>query len=113
MNDAIKKSLTDILMCIDGIHFHLQGKQDFIWYQNSITVKRAVERELSILGEAVARILKVEKDFPLSKAPEIIAFRNRVIHAYDAVDDNLVWKIIVKDIPVLHQEVVKLINHSL
>ncbi len=109
MSDAIKKSLTDILMCIDGINFHLQGKRDFNWYQNSYTVKRAVERELSIIGEAINRITKNDKDFPLSKAAEIIAFRNRVIHAYDAVDDNLVWKIIVKDLPVLHQEVLKLI----
>jgi len=109
MSDAIKKSLTDILMCIDGINFHLQGKRDFNWYQNSLTVKRAVERELSIIGEAVNRILKTDKDFPLSKAPEIIGFRNRVIHAYDAVDDNLVWKMIIKDLPVLHQEVLKLI----
>jgi uncharacterized protein with HEPN domain len=101
MNDVIKKSLTDILICIDGINFHLQGKRDFLWYTNSITVKRAVERELSINGEAVNRILRMDKDFPLSKAAEIIAFRNRVIHAYDAVDDNLVWKIIIKDIPVL------------
>ncbi len=110
MNDSIRKSLSDILMWIDGVNFHLQGKQDFNWYQNSLTVKRAVERELSIIGESVNRILKMEKDFPLSKAAEIIAFRNRVIHAYDAVDDNLVWKIIVKDLPVLHQEVLKLIN---
>ncbi|HCZ35008.1 MAG TPA: hypothetical protein DHV26_03690 [Cytophagales bacterium] len=108
MNNQIKKSLTDILICIDGINFHLQGKQDFVWYTNSITVKRAVERELSIIGEAVSRILKSDKNFPLSKAPEIIAFRNRVIHAYDAVDDNLVWKIIVKDIPVLQREILAL-----
>lgn len=107
MNDSIRKSLSDFLMCIDGVNFHLQGKQDFNWYQNSLTVKRAVERELSIIGESVNRILKMEKDFPLSKAAETIAFRNRVIHAYD---DNLVWKIIVKDLPVLHQEVLKLIN---
>jgi len=108
MSDAIKKSLTDILMCIDGINFHLQGKRDFNWYQNSLTVKRVVERELSIIGEAVNRILNTDKDFPLSKAPEIIGFRNRVIHAYDTVDDNLVWKIIIKDLPVLYQ-VLKLI----
>ncbi len=109
MSDLIKKSLSDILMSIDGIHIHLQGKTDFHWYQKSITVKRAVERELSIIGEAVNRILKEDKDFPLNSAPQIISFRNRVIHAYDSVDDNLVWKIIIKDIPLLHHEVIKLL----
>ena len=81
MSDVIKKSLSDILMSIDGIHVHLQGKTDFRWYQKSITVKRAVERELSIIGEAVNRILKEDKNFPLSSAKQIISFRNRVIHS--------------------------------
>jgi uncharacterized protein with HEPN domain len=109
MNDIIKKSLTDILMSIDGIEYHLQNKRDFAWYQSHLTVKRAVERELGIIGEAINRILKLDKDFPLSRAKEIISFRNRVIHAYDAVDDNLVWKIIIKDIPVLRHEIVKIL----
>lgn len=109
MSDVIKKSLSDILMSIDGIHVHLQGKSDFQWYQKSITVKRAVERELSIIGEAVNRILKEDKNFPLSSAHQIISFRNRVIHSYDSVDDNLVWKIIIKDLPILHSEILKLL----
>ncbi len=96
-------------MSIDGINVHLSGKYDFNTYAKSFTIKRAVERELSIIGEAVNRILKEEKDFPLSNAPQIISFRNRVIHSYDAVDDNLVWKIIMKDLPILQKEVEKLL----
>lgn len=96
-------------LSIDGIYVHLQGKNDFNWYQKSITVKRAVERELSIIGEAVNRILKEDKNFPLSSARQIISFRNRVIHSYDSVDDNLVWKIIIRDIPILHAEVLRLL----
>jgi uncharacterized protein with HEPN domain len=110
MSDSIKKSLTDILMCIDGIHFHLQGQSDFIRYKNSNTAKRAVERELTIIGEAVSRIMKEDKSFPLSRAKEIIAFRNRVIHSYDAVDDNLVWKILDRDLPILHEEVIRFLK---
>lgn len=96
-------------MCIDGIYYHLQGRLDFKWYAESLTVKRAVERELSIIGEAVNRVLKEDKNIGLSRAKEIIAFRNRVIHSYDAVDDNLVWKIIMHDLPVLHREVLALL----
>ncbi|HRE67269.1 MAG TPA: DUF86 domain-containing protein [Cyclobacteriaceae bacterium] len=96
-------------MCIDGIYYHLQGRRDFKWYAESLTVKRAVERELSIIGEAVNRVLKEDKNIGLSRAKEIIAFRNRVIHSYDAVDDNLVWKIIMHDLPVLHREVLALL----
>jgi len=38
--------------------------------------------------------------------------RNRVIHAYDSVDDILIWKIIVKDLPILLEEATKLINEN-
>jgi uncharacterized protein with HEPN domain len=108
--NATKKYLTDILMCIEGIEFHLRNNRNFAYYQKSPTIKRAVERELTIIGEAVNRILKLDPEFKLSRAKEIIAFRNRVIHAYDAVDDNLVWKIIQKDLPVLRDEILKIIS---
>ena len=87
MSDSIKKSLTDMLAGIEGIEFHLGGK-----------IKRSVERDLEIIGEAASRILKEDNEFPLPLARQIISFRNRVIHGYDSVDDNLVWKIIIKDI---------------
>ena len=109
MSDPIKKSLTDILMSIEGIEYHLGGKRDFIWYQAHPTVKRAVERELEIIGEAVGRILKLDKDFPLPEARQIVSFRNRVIHNYDSVDDNLVWKIVMKDIPTLRAEIARIL----
>jgi hypothetical protein len=38
MNDPIRKSLTDILMSIDGIDYHLGGKRNFTWYQANPTV---------------------------------------------------------------------------
>ena len=98
MNDFIKKSLIDILVSIDGIDYHLAGNEDFQIYLQKPTTRRAVERELEIIGEAVNRILKVDADFPLSKARQIISFRNHVIHSYDTVDHNLVWKVIVIDL---------------
>jgi uncharacterized protein with HEPN domain len=110
MNDLIKKSLTDILMGIGGIDFHLDGKLDFQIYLQRPTARRAVERELEIIGEAVNRILKADSSFPLSKARQIISFRNRVIHSYDAVDHNLVWKIVIKDLPILKSEVAELLK---
>lgn len=110
MNENIKKYLSDILNSIHYIDIHLANKRNFNLYTDNLTIKRAVEREMGIIGEAVTRILKENKDFPLAKAREIIAFRNRVIHAYDAVDDNLVWKIIIKDLPDLERNVKELLN---
>ena len=110
MNDVIKKSLSDILTSIDAIDYHLQGKRDFNFYVKNLTIKRAVERELTIIGEAVNRILKEDNQFELKESKKIISFRNRVIHSYDAVDDNLVWKVIIRDIPSLKAEVKNLLE---
>jgi len=110
MKDEINKYLTDIINWIEGIDIHLGANKDFTFYYSSITVKRAVERELEIIGEAVSRILKTHPGFPVSYARTIVDLRNRVIHAYDAIDDNLVWRIIIKDIPILKTEVEMLLK---
>ena len=105
MSDEINKYLTDIINSVEGIDIHLSHKRDFLYYSTNVTVKRAVEREIEIIGEAVSRILKIDLNFPISYARTIVDLRNRVIHAYDAIDDNLMWRIIVKDIPILKTEV--------
>ena len=110
MNNEINKYLRDILNSIQAIDIHLGGKKDFLFYTKNITVKRAVERELEIIGEATNRILKADPDFPIAQARVIVGLRNRVIHSYDAVDDNLVWRIISKDVPFLKAEVENLLN---
>lgn len=69
--------------------------------QNNLTLRRTVEREFEIIGEAINRILKIDASYPVSYAKTIVSMRNRVIHRCDSVDDNLIRKIIVKDIPVL------------
>ena len=105
MNEDILKSLEDIRTAIASIDLHLPGKRDFNFYTTHLTNKRAVERELEIIGEAVNRILKIDAAFPISYARVIIGLRNRVIHGYDTIDDNLMWRIVVRDIPALKDEV--------
>jgi uncharacterized protein with HEPN domain len=110
MSDQINKYLTDIIIAIQGIDIHLGEKKDFLVYSSNITIKRAVERELEIIGEAVNRILKLDENFSISYAKTIVGLRNRVIHAYDAIDDNLVWRIVMVDIPILKTEVEELLK---
>ena len=64
-----------------------------------------MERELEIIGEATNRILKIDGSIAISNARRIVDLRNRVIHAYDAVDDVIVWSIVVKSLPGLKQEI--------
>lgn len=105
MNEDVLKWLEDIRTSIESIDVHLQRKRDFHFYTSNLTNKRAVEREIEIIGEAVNRILKTEPDFPISHARIIVGLRNRVIHGYDTIDDNLMWRIVVRDIPTLKNEV--------
>lgn len=58
MDERILKWLFDIKMSIDEINefFHNEEK-DFFKYQNNVMLKRAVERNLEIIGEAINRIV--------------------------------------------------------
>jgi len=50
MTTQIKKSLFDIQSSITAISIHLGSNRNFFEYQNNLTVKRAIERELEIIG---------------------------------------------------------------
>lgn len=110
MTDEMKKLLTDIEQAILNIDIHLQAKRNFTEFTENITIRRAVERELEIIGEATNNLLKTDAAFPLSHTRKVVDLRNRVIHAYDDVDETVIWKVIVTDIPVLLQEVQQLLT---
>jgi uncharacterized protein with HEPN domain len=68
---------------------------------------------LEIIGEATNNLIKIDPAFPVSSARKIVNLRNRVIHAYDDVDETIIWKVVVKDIPVLLQEIQQLLLYIL
>lgn len=100
-----RKLLTDIAVAAASIDDYLEGERNFSKYMASKIKRRAVERELEIIGEAVNSLLKLNPEVPLSYARIVVDLRNRIIHAYDAVNHTIIWKIIMKDIPVLLREV--------
>lgn len=111
MEKAIIKLLYDIKLSIDAISIHIKGNNNFFDYQQNLTVKRAVERELEIIGEAVNRILKIEPNFELNNARRIVDLRNLIIHGYDAVDDETIWAIINRHVPELEKDIDKLLEN--
>ena len=78
--------------------------------KQSKTKRRAVERELEIIGEAVNRLLKLNSTIEISFARIIVDLRNKVIHSYDSIDNEIIWKVVMKDIPILKAEAVYLIE---
>ena len=109
-NTEILKLLYDINDCIESIDEHLNFTRDFNSFMQNKTQRRAVERELEIIGEAVGRLLKIEPSVKISYARIIVDLRNKVIHAYDSVDYNIIWRVIIKNIPTLKAEIADLLT---
>ncbi|MBU0488714.1 MAG: DUF86 domain-containing protein [Bacteroidetes bacterium] len=110
MQREIKKYLFDIIESIDSIEEYLGGKRDFNLYLANKLLRRAIERELEIIGEATSRILKIDSSVSIEDARRIVDLRNLVIHGYDKIDDVIMWGIISKDIPNLKDQVQQLLS---
>lgn len=80
-------------------------KQDFSEYLNNKILRRAIEREIEIIGEAINRALKQDPDLQIENARRIVDTRNWVIHGYDKVDDAIIWGIVLNHLPKLQQEI--------
>lgn len=109
MQRNIQKYLLDIKESIDSIYTYLGDNRDFSLYKGNKLLRRGVEREIEIIGEAVNNILKIDSAIEISYARRIVDLRNWVIHGYDKVDDVIIWGVISKDIPKLKEQVEKLI----
>jgi uncharacterized protein with HEPN domain len=108
----IKKYLIDISESISHIEEFTEGVDSFFDYEKNLLVKRAVERELEIIGEAMRRILDINEDIGIQHSRRIVDLRNRVIHGYDKVDDAVIWGILKKHIPLLKSEVKELLEEE-
>jgi uncharacterized protein with HEPN domain len=69
-------------------------------YAQKLLIRSAVERQLEILGEACARLANVDgKLFEhVPTARLAIGLRNRIIHGYDAIDDETVYLTVQQDL---------------
>ena len=88
-NIDIKAYLKDIELSITEIFDFLPAKRDFNSFQNDLKTRKAVERNIEIIGEAMDRILKIDPSFPISDSRKIVDTRNRIIHGYDSVSEDV------------------------
>jgi len=104
---TIKKYLFDIKTAIDSIEEYVDHVDTLEMYQKNKLIRRAVEREIEIIGEATNKILKLDETVTIEHARKIVDTRNWVIHGYDSVDDKIIWGIITKYLPQLKSEAEK------
>ena len=111
-NRSLKKYLYDVQLSIVSIYEYLGNKRDFFEYENNKQLRRAVERELDIIGEAVNHLLALDETIAIDNARRIVDLRNFVIHGYDKVDNVIIWGVISRDPPKLKEQVDKLLDEQ-
>ena len=111
MDNDIKAWLYDILNAIMEIEsFFNDNTKEFTKYQNDLRTKRAVERNVEIIGKALNRILKRDGTIVISNSRKIVDTRNRIIHGYDTVSDDVIWGIVIRHLPILQTEIQTLLG---
>jgi len=111
--DRAEDYLEHILTSLERIQQYTSGKSAADFMADTL-LQDAVLRNLSIIGEAAHRLLAdcpdyaaAHPDLPLAK---IYATRNRVTHAYDEVDIEIIWNLILFDVPDLLPKIVAALN---
>ena len=106
----IKIFLADIERSISEIFEFLPEKRIFAEFQKDLKTRKAVERNIEIIGEAMNRILKIDPLFPIEASRKIVDTRNRIIHGYDSISEDVLWLIVVNYLPDLEKRVKELLE---
>ena len=106
MRRDLKVYLWDLQKALAEIEIFIADKT-FHDYQAERMLQRAVERDFILIGEILSRILHHFPDTKgrIDQAREITGFRNILVHEYDRIKDDVVWKIITTSVPRLKIQV--------
>jgi uncharacterized protein with HEPN domain len=108
-----KKYLYDIQQAAGRIADFTAGK-GFEDYRSNAMLRGAVERQFEIIGEALARLIRLDETLAtrITEQRRIVAFRNALIHGYADVDDRVVWDVVETKLPVLRREIKALLSEA-
>lgn len=110
---SVEKYLNDILDSITQIESYFDTfPRRFDVYCETPMMQRAIQMNISIIGEATNKLLKIVPGIPISKARKIVDTRNYMIHGYDSVSHDMVWSIVINHLPLLKEEVVKILTET-
>lgn len=103
--------LQDILDAIADVESFFAGyTMRYENFEKDFLRRSAVERKAEIMGEAMNRIKKADASVDIPNARAIIDTRNRIIHAYDNVQPEFLWGLVIRHIPELKKDVERLIS---
>lgn len=111
MDNLIKKHLSDILIAIEEIESFFGDKpKQYDDFFSDLCLRRAIERDIEIIGEATNRILKIKEDIQITNSRKIVDARNYIIHGYDSLSVDILWSIVINHLPKLKKEVILLLQ---
>ncbi len=111
MKLRLKAHLNDILEAINDIDSFIGEQKIFEQFVNNKLINSAVERKFEIIGKAMNRLKRDAPEMVIENQRAIISFRNRVIHAYDSIDKEVIWAIVINHLPKLKAEVETLLKN--
>ena len=113
MDDLIKKHMQDILTAIEEVESFFGDKPKlFEDFYSNLCLRRAIERNIEIIGEAMNRILKADKNIAITNSRKIVDARNYIIHGYDSLSADILWSMVVNHLPRLKDEVTALLANE-
>ncbi len=111
MDENINKHLHDILDAINEIESFFGDKPKYFnEFCNDLCLRRAVERDIEIIGEAMNRILKEDRNIAITNSRKIVDARNYIIHGYDSLSADILWSIVINHLPKLKEEALALLE---
>ena len=110
MEDRIKKYLLDVLTAIEEVESFFDNKPKlFDDFYSDLLLRRAIERNIEIIGEALNRILRIDESIAITNARKIVDARNYIIHGYDSLSPDILWSMVINHPPRLKKEVIALL----
>ena len=74
--------------------------------------RAAVLYHIAVIGEAINQLLKTDPCIAITSARKIVNTRNYIIHGYDSLDNEILWAIVIRHIPILKKEIDSLLASS-
>ncbi|MCW3103588.1 MAG: hypothetical protein JWO09_2028 [Bacteroidetes bacterium] len=112
MTEEELKYLVDVQIFIDELIEIVGDNKRFEKFDSNLIVRRAIERQFELIGEAIKNFKKTNTETEISHSKEIIGLRNRIVHAYDSIDYATLWGIIINHIPKLKAEIEEMIKKN-
>jgi uncharacterized protein with HEPN domain len=103
-----REKLLDIKEAIENVQkYASRGENAF---RKDELIQTWILHHIQILGEAAARLSdEFQEKHPEIPWFKIIGMRNILVHDYFSIDINAVWSVVENDLPVLYEQIIKLL----